>query len=85
MEGEIGALDALYPTIRVSSDDEEQQTHHRMPAMHKITYQEDMQNKSCAKNVMILALHHQNDIMHIMGLALMAGTCTKSRCQRRSR
>jgi hypothetical protein len=38
VEGEIAPLDALYPTMRVSSDDEKQQTHHRMSAMHELTY-----------------------------------------------
>jgi hypothetical protein len=32
-EKKIAPLDALFPKIRVSSDDEKQQTHHRMPAM----------------------------------------------------
>ena len=38
VEGEIAPLDALYPTIRVSSDDENKQTYHRMPAMHESTH-----------------------------------------------
>jgi hypothetical protein len=42
VEGEIAPLDALYPTIRGSSDDEKQQTHHRMSAMHESTYKEDV-------------------------------------------
>ena len=54
---EIAPLDALYPTIRVSSKDEKQQTLHRLSPMHESTYQEDMKNKtyqenrSCIKNV----------------------------------
>jgi hypothetical protein len=35
-------LDASFPTIRVPSDDEKQQTHHRMPAMDESPYQEDV-------------------------------------------
>ena len=67
MEGEIAPLDALYPTMRVSSDDEKQQTHHRMSAMHESTYKEDVQyetyqeNGSRAKNMMMMALHHPRD------------------------
>ena len=66
-EGEIAPLDALYPTMRVSSDGEKQQTHHRMSAMHESTYQEDVknetyrENRSCAKNVVMTALHHPRD------------------------
>ena len=63
-EGEIAPLDALYPTMRVSSDGEKQQTHNRMTAMHEITYQEAVKNKtyqenrSSAKKVMMKALLH---------------------------
>jgi hypothetical protein len=56
-EGEIAQLDASYPTMRVSTNDEKQQPPHRTSAMHESTYQEDVKNKtyrenrSCAKNV----------------------------------
>ena len=63
----IAPLDALFPKIRVSSDDEYQHTHHRMPAMDESPYQEDVQDEtyqedgSRAKNVMTMALHHPQD------------------------
>ena len=78
MEGEIAPLDALYPTMRVSSEGEKQQTHNRMTAMHEITYQEAVKNKtyqenrSSAKNVMMKALHHPRDRQtHTTSPALM--------------
>jgi hypothetical protein len=43
---EIAPLDALYPTIRVSSDSKKLQTHNRVSAMHESTYQEDVMNES---------------------------------------
>jgi hypothetical protein len=67
LEGGIAPLDALFPTMRVPSDNEQQQTHHRMAAMHESTDQEDVQNKpyrenvSGAKNVMMRAIHHPRD------------------------
>jgi hypothetical protein len=66
-EGEIAPLDASYPTMRVSSDDEKQQTNHRMSTMHENIYKEDVKNKtyrenrSCVKNVVVTALHHTRD------------------------
>ena len=81
-EGEIAPLDALYPTMRVSSDDEKQQTHHRMSAMYENTYQEDVQNEtyqeegSYAKNVMMMALHHPRDCQNqntSLALTMMQG------------
>jgi hypothetical protein len=39
-EGEIAPLDALYPTMRVLSNGEKQQTHNRMSAMYESTCQE---------------------------------------------
>jgi hypothetical protein len=82
-EGEIAPLDALYPTMRVSSDGEKQQTHQRMSAMHKSTYQEDVktetyqEDRSCAKNVVMQALHHPRDrqtYTTIPALMTMTGT-----------
>ena len=46
MKGELAQLDALYPMIRVSSDDEKQQTHDRRTAMHKSTHRGDVEYKS---------------------------------------
>jgi hypothetical protein len=66
-EGEIAPLDALYPTMQVSSDGEMQQTHHRMTAMHESTNKEDVQNESYqetgsrAKTMMMMALCHPRD------------------------
>jgi hypothetical protein len=66
-EWEIAPLDALYPMMRVFSDGEKQQTHHKMSTMHKNTNQEDVKNEtyrengSCAKNVEMTALHHPRD------------------------
>ena len=59
MKGEIAPLDALYPTMRVPSDDEKQQTHHWMSAMHESTYHGDVKHgtyrgdRSCAKDVVM--------------------------------
>jgi hypothetical protein len=52
-EGEIAPLDALYPTMRVSSDGEKNKTYreNRMSAMHESTYQEDVKNKAYMENV----------------------------------
>jgi hypothetical protein len=44
-EKKIAPLDALFPKIRVSSDDEKQQTHHRMPAMDESPYREPCQER----------------------------------------
>jgi hypothetical protein len=41
-EREIALLNTSYPTMRVSSDGEKRQTHHRMSAIHESTYQEDV-------------------------------------------
>jgi hypothetical protein len=86
-------LDALYPTMRVSSDDGKQQTHHRMSAMYENTYQEDVQNEtyqeegSYAKNVMMMALHHQRSPKpeHKSGPDYDAGSKSKTWRRRRSR
>jgi hypothetical protein len=48
-------LDALFPTMQVPSTDEKQWTHHMHETYH---YQED---RSRAKNMMLMALHHPED------------------------
>ena len=85
-EGEIAPLDALYPTIRVSSDDEnKKQTHYRMPAIHESTHQEDMQkeidqeNGSRAENVMTRALHHKSSPDYDTGNKLKTSNRRRSR------
>jgi hypothetical protein len=42
----IAPLDALFPKIRVPSDDEIQHTHHRMPALDDSPHQEDVQHET---------------------------------------
>jgi hypothetical protein len=84
-EGVIAPLDSLYPTMRALSDGEKQQTHHRMPAMHESTYQEGVkdetyrENRSCAKKMMMMALHHTGDRKtHTTSPAMTTRTCTKT-------
>jgi hypothetical protein len=62
VEGEIAPLDALYPTMRVSSDDERQQTHHRMSAIpENKTYRE---NGSCAKKIAMITFVMEGEEGH---------------------
>jgi hypothetical protein len=45
-EGEMAPLDALYPKMRVSSNDEKLLTLHRMSTMPESTYQEAVKNET---------------------------------------
>jgi hypothetical protein len=49
-EGEMAPLDALYPTMRVSSNDEKQQTLHRISAMQESTHQKAVKNETYREN-----------------------------------
>jgi hypothetical protein len=49
-EGEMAPLDASYPKMRVSSNDEKQQTLHRMSTMPESTYQEAVKNETYREN-----------------------------------
>ena len=46
----IATLDALFPTMRVNSDSENQQTHKRKSDVYEITYQKDVMIKTYREN-----------------------------------
>ena len=51
VEGKIAQMDALYPTPRVFSDDEQQKIPNRRSAIHGSTHNEDMMNVTHQEDV----------------------------------
>ena len=60
---EIAPLDALYPKIQVYSDSKTLQTLHRLNAMHKSTYQEDVKYKNPREDEEMIKTNHQKVII----------------------
>ena len=50
-EGKMAPLDALYPKMRVSTNDEKQKTTHRMSVIHESTHKEDVMTKTYQEDV----------------------------------